>query len=148
MFGKGNRGGDQPASSHLPGTRRGGFSVIGPDMAITGNVRAEADLHIEGRIDGDVDCGTLVQGAASHVRGQVRADNARIAGTIEGSVTVRQLTVEKGARIIGDVEYDSVSIETGAQIDGRMKHADEAAILATQQTITLIDISAGKATAE
>lgn len=145
MFGKGNRGGDQSANSYAPGTRRGTFSVIGADMVITGNVRAEADLHVEGRIDGDVDCGNLVQGAGSHIEGQIRADSARVAGTIAGAVTVRQLTVEKGARITGDVEYDSVSIETGAHVDGRMKHATDGIVLTAERAITVVDISGGQA---
>lgn len=145
MFGKGNRGGGSaPTSSQRSGAARGGFSVIGPDMVITGNVRAEADLHVEGRIEGDVDCGNLVQGAGSHIAGQVRADAARIAGTIEGAVTVQQLTVEKGARIAGDVEYENVSIESGAQVDGRMRHAAGVA----PQAIMVVDISGGQAAAD
>lgn len=143
MFGKNKREGSGPVMSHQSGGRRTGFSVIGPDMVITGNVKAEADLHIEGRIEGDLDCGTLVQGADSLVKGQVRATTARIAGTIEGSVSVRQLTIESGARIVGDVEYENVSIETGAHVDGRMKHLSEGA--AAPRTITVVDISGGQA---
>ena len=120
---------DAPASStHQPAlaakrSAPGGFSVIGPDVVVTGNVRATADLHIEGQIDGDLDCGNLVLGPGAVVKGQVRAESARIAGTIEGSVAIRQLVVEAGARISGDVEYESVSLENGAHIDGRMKHS-------------------------
>jgi cytoskeletal protein CcmA (bactofilin family) len=112
----------QPAAA---GKRNGaaGFSVLGPDVVITGNLRATADLHIEGQIDGDLDCGNLVLGPEAVVKGQVRAESARIAGTIEGSVAIRQLVVEAGARIAGDVEYESVSLENGAHIDGRMKHS-------------------------
>ena len=124
-----NKRDDAPASStYQPAatakrTTPGAFSVIGPDIVVTGNVRANADLHIEGRIDGDLDCGNLVLGADATVKGQVRAESARIAGTIEGSVAIRQLVVEAGARIAGDVEYETISIENGAHIDGRMKHA-------------------------
>lgn len=114
-----------PASSQQQaqsGGKRGTFSVIGPDIVITGNVAATADLHVDGRIDGDVHCGNLVQGNDSRISGAVRAESARLAGTIEGSVAVRQLTIERAARITGDVEYESIAIETGASIDGRLKH--------------------------
>lgn len=108
--------------------KRGLFSVIGPDMLITGNVSASADLHVDGRIEGDVQCATLVQGTNSHISGAVRAESARLAGAVEGSVSVRQLTVERAARIMGDVEYDIIAIETGASINGRLTHgtADQA----------------------
>lgn len=114
-----------PAPQPMPqasGGKRGMFSVIGPDIVITGNIRATADLHIDGHVDGDVDCGNLVQGNDSRIKGAVKAESARLGGAIEGSVAVRQLTIERAARITGDVEYESIAIETGASIDGRLKH--------------------------
>jgi cytoskeletal protein CcmA (bactofilin family) len=118
-------GGLPPAPQSSPqgsAGKRGMFSVIGPDMVITGNVAATADLHIDGRVDGDVHCGNLVQGNDSRINGGVKAESARLGGSIEGSVSVRQLTIERAARITGDVEYESIAIETGASIDGRLKH--------------------------
>jgi len=124
MFGK--RDDARASSTHQPVPARraapAGFSVLGPDVVITGNLRSTADLHIEGRIDGDLDCGNLVLGGEASIQGQVRADSARIAGAIEGSVAIRQLVVESGARISGDVDYESITIENGAQIDGRLRH--------------------------
>ena len=98
------------------------FSVIGPDVTITGNIAATADLHIDGRIEGDVHCGAVVQGTESHIKGAVKAETARLGGTIEGAVSVRQLTIERGAKIVGDVEYENIAMENGAHIDGRLKH--------------------------
>lgn len=102
--------------------KRGMFSVIGTDVTITGSVAASADLHIDGRIDGDVHCGSLIQGPESRIKGSVNADIARIGGTVEGGVNVRQLTIERNAKIIGDVAYETIAIENGAHIDGRLKH--------------------------
>lgn len=112
----------QPSQQQPSGAKRGMFSVIGPDVVITGNVAATADLHVDGQIDGDVNCGSLVQGTDSRINGSVKAEIARLAGSIEGSVAVRQLSIERAARITGDVEYESIAIETGAAIDGRLKH--------------------------
>lgn len=127
MFNNGTRGGRDAAAGAVPatardGAKRGMFSVIGHDVIITGNIAATADLHIDGRIDGDVVCGNLVQGADSHISGAVRAESARLAGTVEGSVAVRQLTIERAARVTGDLEYESIAIETGASVEGRLKH--------------------------
>lgn len=104
------------------GGKRGQFSIIGPDVVITGNIAASADLHIDGRVEGDVRCATLVQGGESHIEGAIDADTARIAGSIAGSVTVRALTIEHAARIIGDLAYESITIEPGAVINGRLQH--------------------------
>lgn len=108
------------------GARRGMFSVIGPDIVITGNIAATADLHIDGRVEGDVHCASLAAGAESRIFGNVTAETARISGAIEGAVRVKQLVVERSARIAGDVEYETISIENGAHIDGRLKRMGKA----------------------
>ncbi|WP_010545714.1 bactofilin family protein [Sphingomonas elodea] len=105
-----------------PGARRGQFSVLGADITITGDLTATSDLHIDGRIEGDVRCGSLVQGPDSQIFGRVEADDARLAGAVEGSVRARQLTIERTARITGDVEYETIMVEQGGHIDGRLKH--------------------------
>ena len=47
------------------------------------------------------------------------AETARLSGTVRGTITVRELIVLKSARIHGDVHYDALTIEHGAQVDGR-----------------------------
>lgn len=103
-------------------TKRGMFSVIGADVIVAGNLNASSDLHIEGHVDGDVICNAVIQGAESRITGSITAETARLAGSVEGSVRVRHLTVETGARIAGDIEYETIAIEQGGQVDGRLTH--------------------------
>ncbi|WP_230206630.1 polymer-forming cytoskeletal protein [Novosphingobium sp. Gsoil 351] len=98
------------------------FSVFGPDIAITGDVTASADLHVDGRIEGDIVCQTLVQGEGSEITGAICAQSARLAGTVRGSIDAGHLTILKSARILGDVSYDALTIEQGAEVDGRFAH--------------------------
>ncbi|WP_425429605.1 bactofilin family protein [Erythrobacter tepidarius] len=95
------------------------FSVIGADVAIKGDVAATADLHVDGMIEGDIKCASLVQGETSSIQGAVVAESARLAGKVTGSITARELVILKSARIEGDVHYDALTIEQGAQVDGR-----------------------------
>ncbi len=95
------------------------FSVFGGDIRIKGDVHATADLHIDGHVEGDVTCTALVQGESGEIVGAVRAESARLSGTVKGTITVRDLVVLKTARIHGDVHYDSLTIEQGAQVEGR-----------------------------
>ncbi len=99
-------------------TKRNGFSVLGPDVTVTGDVEAESDLHIDGTVNGDVRCGMLIQTESSTITGAVNAESARLAGTIEGRVAVAELTIETSARIMGDITYTNVTVEAGAQVDG------------------------------
>lgn len=98
------------------------FSVLGPDLVIKGDLAANADLHIDGRIEGDVDCSGLVQGESSAIQGTIRAKSARLSGTVHGSIEASELVILRTARIHGDVAYDSLTIEQGAVVDGRFSH--------------------------
>ncbi len=108
---------------HAPGdAKRSAVSMLAPDIVIAGNVGAATNLRIDGRVEGDVSCETLTQGAGSEIVGTVTADTARLGGAIEGTVRVRLLTVERSARITGDIEYENITIEDGGHIEGRLKY--------------------------
>ena len=99
------------------------FSVIGSDVTIKGNIEASADLHVDGAIEGDITCASIVQGEDSVITGAVEAQTARLAGTIKGSINSRELIILQSARIEGDVHYDALTIEQGAQVEGRFSHS-------------------------
>lgn len=116
MFGKSERGAMPGASSGS-----GNMSFIGGDVTITGNIGGKGALHIDGRVDGDVGCSSVTLGQGGTIHGNVTADDARIAGTIEGTIAAKSLVIDATARISGDLSYDAVSIETGAVVEGRVK---------------------------
>jgi cytoskeletal protein CcmA (bactofilin family) len=107
----------RPAADSMAGSS---FSVFGADIRNAGDVTAAADLHVDGRIDGDVACTNLVQGEASEIVGAIPAATARLAGTVRGTVSAGHLVVLKIARILGDVHYDALTVEQGAQLEGRL----------------------------
>lgn len=112
---------DQRAAPVRSSAGSGNLSFLGSDVTITGNIGGDGNLHIDGRVDGDVQCGQLIIGPSGQVNGNVTADQAKIAGSINGTVSAQTLTIEASARITGDLSYDSVSVETGAQVEGRVK---------------------------
>ena len=102
--------------------RKSSFTILGPDIGIDGDLAATADLHLEGRVDGDITCATLVQGETSEIIGMVVAESARVAGKINGSISADTLVILKTARIEGDVTYGTLSIEEGAQVEGNFSN--------------------------
>jgi cytoskeletal protein CcmA (bactofilin family) len=94
------------------------FSMIGADVVITGDVSASADVHLDGRIHGDITCLALVQGAASEMIGTITAQSAHLAGTVRGSIIVDDLVIQRSAHIVGDVHYETLTIEQGARVEG------------------------------
>ena len=116
----------QPARA-MSGAHGSSFSVLAGDVVINGNITAQVDLHLDGRVEGDVTCATLVQGQGSVIRGAVTAETARLSGSVEGSISVKELVVLASAKISGDVTYEKLTIEPGGQVDGRLSHRSHAA---------------------
>ena len=106
-------------TSHRTGPTSG-FSMLGNDITLTGNVEASADLHIDGRVIGDITCKALVQGEESEISGGISAESVRIAGIVSGTIAAREVVILKSAQIIGDIAYDALTIEQGARLEGRL----------------------------
>src|SRR4051812_4748558 len=114
MFSKGGK----PAA---PGASGGTFSYIGAEAAVTGGIATESELHLDGKVTGDVRCGSLTQGASGEVHGNIHAGEARLAGLVDGAVEAAILILEASARVTGDVLYESLSVAAGAEVEGRFK---------------------------
>ena len=96
-------------------------SVIGADITITGNIEASVDLHIEGRVIGDVRCATLILGETSKINGGIQAERVRVAGVVDGSIETRDLAIEASARVTGEIVYGRLRVASGASIEGSLK---------------------------
>ena len=103
------------------------FSVIGSDVSIKGDIAATVDLHVDGNVEGDISCTSLVQGEGGLIKGAVEAETARLSGHVIGSITARDLVVLQSAKIEGDVQYDTLTIEQGADVEGRFAPRTKAA---------------------
>ncbi len=123
MFSKKPAAEDSPVANARSGTGST-FSVLGADTSIKGDITATADLHLDGKVEGEITCATLVQGESGEVVGGIRAECARLAGLVRGSVTARDLVVLKTARLHGDVQYDTLTIEQGALVEGHLSPRD------------------------
>ena len=124
MFNKEKK--SRPAATK-PRKNGGALSFIGAEVVVNGDIVTEARLHVDGKIEGDVRCGTLSQGESGTIAGNIVTEEARLAGLVDGTVTAQRLTLGPTARITGDVSYEVLSIEPGARIEGRFARREGAA---------------------
>jgi cytoskeletal protein CcmA (bactofilin family) len=106
--------------SARPQGKGANLSFIGPDMVLSGDVKSTGQLHVDGRVDGNVNCETLIQGDGGTIAGNIAAGTAHLAGLVDGMVKARMVTLEATARVTGDVTYETLSIAAGAAIEGRL----------------------------
>ena len=50
----------------------------------------------------------------------VEADTVRICGTFTGDVRAQKVVLTKNARFTGDIYHESLEVEEGAQLEGRL----------------------------
>ncbi len=95
-------------------------SIIGKGTSVEGNVETVGNIRIEGNVKGNVTCKSKIAlGQSSYVEGTVAAQNAEIAGEIQGSIEVSELLILRPTAVIhGDIVTNKLIVESGATFNG------------------------------
>lgn len=95
-------------------------SIIGKGTSVEGNVETVGNIRIEGNVKGNVTCKSKIAlGHSSYVEGIVAAQNAEIAGEIQGSIEVSELLILRPTAVIhGDIITNKLVVESGAAFNG------------------------------
>jgi cytoskeletal protein CcmA (bactofilin family) len=106
-------------------------TVIGAESVFVGNVRGVGEFVVSGEVHGDGDLeGGLNLSVSGIWHGDIRAQQAIIAGKITGSLTVQgQLEIGYTAVIRGRVSARSIAIAKGAIVDGEIEVTSDAPML-------------------
>lgn len=100
------------------GSNDHGHSTIGENLAIIGYVTSQGEVHVNGRVHGDIHCLSLVFAEGSHIEGTVIAEDVIVRGRVHGSVRAFRVTLESGCHVEGDIIHQNLAIEQGAYFGG------------------------------
>ncbi|EKF56745.1 hypothetical protein I215_00985 [Galbibacter marinus] len=83
---------------------------------IKGDLTSEADIRIDGELEGSITAkGKVVIGKSGKVSGKIQCMNADVEGKFEGELKVENVLSLKGsAQIDGDVVVGKLAVEPGA----------------------------------
>jgi cytoskeletal protein CcmA (bactofilin family) len=89
---------------------------------LSGTLRAQRDIRVDGSIDGEIECaGTVTVSANARVKANVRASSVVIDGEVHGDIDAEsEITLRKTARVHGDLTTEGIVIERGAKLEGRI----------------------------
>lgn len=96
-------------------------SYLAEDLEVDGDVSAKGILEFAGKITGDITGETVNLTSTSRVHGKVKARELTVDGQLNGFLGADKLLVRKDARVAADFEYDDLSVELGAVLDGHGK---------------------------
>lgn len=115
-------GRDKSETGQQSGRRnsREAISLISSELCVSGSLVSAGDVHIDGAVEGDIHCQSLTIGATATVTGNIIATDVLIRGALIGSIEARSVTLGKTARVTGDILHETIAIEAGAMLDGRL----------------------------
>jgi cytoskeletal protein CcmA (bactofilin family) len=104
-------------------------TVIGSGITVEGDIIADGTVVVCGRVDGAlVTQGCVFVAPMGRVGGTLEAEQARVAGCVNGDLRVQDMLVlTASARVRGAIDSARLAVEEGAQLVGRCSIAVSAA---------------------
>jgi len=115
-------------------------TVISKQAKIVGEFELESNLHIDGEVEGKIECTMSVSiGKSGKFRGEIKAAKVIVSGVVFGSIDCEVAEILSGGRVIGDVHATKFIIQDCGIFDGVCKHKEENVELQEAQQLELKD---------
>ncbi len=100
-----------------------GPCIIGRNITIRGNLTGNEDLVVEGRIEGTIRLGNhLTIETTGVVEADVEVEDLTVRGELKGDMVAHSsVTINSGARVVGNIRAPRVIIEDGARFKGNIE---------------------------
>jgi cytoskeletal protein CcmA (bactofilin family) len=97
-------------------------TIIGPSVMVKGNFNSTGNIVIDGVLKGGVKtAGNIYIGDHANITADLESKTARIGGEVKGNLKIEgALQIMAAAKIFGDIECSSLSVESGAVINGKI----------------------------
>lgn len=104
------------------------LSVIAANMNVLGNIVSDGILDIDGQVDGNVRGHSVTVRPDGRIRGDLVAQEVFIHGTVDGLIKAENVTLFESAHVRGTIMHESITIEDGAKVDGKLKRTERLAL--------------------
>lgn len=103
-------------------------SIIGNDLTIVGQglrIISKGILQVDGDVTGDVVGSEVIIGEKGRVTGVVSGEAVIVRGEVAGTIRGMRVMLQTGARVEGDVHHQTLAVEQGAYLDGRVRRPQD-----------------------
>jgi cytoskeletal protein CcmA (bactofilin family) len=90
-----------------------------------GDLESDGDIHVKGRVVGNIRCKLLIIEVDALVEGGVNAEEVVVRGHAKGTVRADRVRLEKTAEVDREIFQRTFSAEEGARIKGSLRSIDE-----------------------
>jgi cytoskeletal protein CcmA (bactofilin family) len=112
--------------------------VIGPTLVFKGELSAEEDLFIEGRIEGTIAHHkmNLTIGKQGRVKADIDATSVVIEGQLVGNIrSDGTVTLAKGANVEGNIFCAHIVMEEGARFEGKIDMGEPPKVTVSKEPV-------------
>ena len=120
------------ASPHPRATHSGSYkvdpsahSVVDKFLTMKGDLESEGDIHVNGKVFGNIRCKLLIIDVDALVEGGVDAEEVIVRGNTKGTIQADRVKLEKTANVDCEICHHTFSAEEGARIKGSLRSKDE-----------------------
>ena len=110
-------------------------SILSETFRLVGNLITDGDIHIDGKVEGDVRANVLTIGPKGVIVGKIFADHLRVSGRVIGDITGRIVELYGHAHIEGNILHETLAIEAGSHIDGLCRQGEIMPLLESPDAI-------------
>jgi cytoskeletal protein CcmA (bactofilin family) len=98
-------------------------SVIAAELTIEGKIEGAGHVRIAGRFKGDIDVdGNVTVEDGAHLAGELRADTIVISGELQGNIhSASHVELMESGAITGDVKAGTLTVTKGSRMRGRVE---------------------------
>ena len=100
--------------------------MIGEGVTITGTIKANSKVTIQGAVDGAIECNSITISKSGNVKGKIKTDTITVEGKAEGEIKAEDiLNIKSTGHVSGKVFYGEIQIDEGGKISGEINHRDK-----------------------
>ena len=93
-------------------------SFISADTTVTGDLESAGEISVEGSVEGNITCRTLMLRGEPTITGDVQANAVLVCGRFKGALHARKVVLTMAARMTGDIYYETLELHEGAEFEG------------------------------
>ena len=94
-------------------------TVIAEGLKIIGSVTAEGLVEVNGQIEGELHCSSLIISPKAQVAGAIIAEKVIVDGRVEGPIQGGEVVLKSQAHVVGDIQHQTLAVEKGAYFEDR-----------------------------
>ena len=97
-------------------------SLISANVSISGKIESDSEIYVDGKIEGDVKCKTLIIGINGYVKSPlIKVEKIIVHGAVDGNIDAVSVYLGPSSKLNGNINHKDISIENGAFVSGEVK---------------------------